>query len=299
MSTNSELFFSMLKNIHSYRMNRDMIGHTIKRDLTLSREDVDAYVEATNDNPERYEKSDCPLPGFFTSKFLYPLYHYFLTHPDLHVNLLKMVHGEQEAVFHKPLTIGSGIDTEMFIKDIEDSPAGECLIIGTRGYSLGAIAQEGTSTFIVRKGSAGKKAGTHDIMGDKPAELFRTSFKTEKGQQMKYARVSGDRNFMHTSPFLAKLSGLPGVIMHGMTNFGLITRMITDWCCPLAAIHRRLETRWLKPVRLGDTIAPSGVVTAKHTTAASRWVMIDVTVCSRDGEQVARGEAMVEFPPSA
>ncbi|MCK7475357.1 MAG: MaoC family dehydratase [Rhodopseudomonas palustris] len=90
-----------------------------------------------------------------------------------------------------------------------------------------------------------------------------------------------------------------GVIMHGMTNFGLITRMITDWCCPLAAIHRRLETRWLKPVRLGDTIAPSGVVTAKHTTAASRWVMIAVTVRNQDGEQVASGEAMVEFPPSA
>ena len=87
-----------------------------------------------------------------------------------------------------------------------------------------------------------------------------------------------------------------GVIMHGMTNFGLITRMITDWACPQGAVHRRLETRWLKPVRLGDTIEPAGVVTAKHTTAGSRWVMIDVTVCNQDGEQVARGEAMVEFP---
>mgnify|MGYP000903934642 CR=1 FL=1 len=255
MSTNSELFFSMLKNIHSYRMNRDMIGHTIKRDLTLSREDVDAYVEATNDNPERYEKSDCPLPGFFTSKFLYPLYHYFLTHPDLHVNLLKMVHGEQEAVFHKPLTIGSGIDTEMFIKDIEDSPAGECLIIGTRGYSLGAIAQEGTSTFIVRKGSAGKKAGTHDIMGDKPAELFRTSFKTEKGQQMKYARVSGDRNFMHTSPFLAKLSGLPGVIMHGICIQAMTFNTLMDKLAKGKIERvRGISVRFARPVLPGEEV---------------------------------------------
>ena len=29
-----------------------------------------------------------------------------------------------------------------------------------------------------------------------------------------------------------------GVIMHGMNNFGLISRMITDWAYPAGAIHR-------------------------------------------------------------
>ena len=32
--------------------------------------------------------------------------------------------------------------------------------------------------------------------------------------------------------------------MNGMNNFGLISRMITDWAYPAGAIHRRLETRW-------------------------------------------------------
>ena len=45
-----------------------------------------------------------------------------------------------------------------------------------------------------------------------------------------------------------------GIIMHGMNNFGLISRMLTDWAYPAGAIHRRLETRWVKPVRPGDTI---------------------------------------------
>ena len=48
-----------------------------------------------------------------------------------------------------------------------------------------------------------------------------------------------------------------GIIMHGMNNFGLISRMITDWAYPAGAIYRRLETRWVKPVRPGDTIQPS------------------------------------------
>lgn len=87
-----------------------------------------------------------------------------------------------------------------------------------------------------------------------------------------------------------------GVIMHGMNNFGLISRMITDWAYPRDAVHRRLETRWVKPVRPGDTIQPSGVIKSKQETATSRWVVIDVVVRNQLDEAVATGEAMVEFP---
>ena len=83
-----------------------------------------------------------------------------------------------------------------------------------------------------------------------------------------------------------------GIIMHGMNNFGLISRMITDWAYPAGAIHRRLETRWVKPVRPGDTIK------SKQATDKSRWVLIDVMVRNQAGEKVATGEAMVEFPLS-
>ena len=86
-----------------------------------------------------------------------------------------------------------------------------------------------------------------------------------------------------------------GIIMHGMNNFGLITRMLTDWA---GAIQRRLETRWLKPVRPGDTIQPVGVVKSKQSTQKSRWVLIDVLVLNQRNEHVAAGEAMIEFPIS-
>lgn len=90
-----------------------------------------------------------------------------------------------------------------------------------------------------------------------------------------------------------------GVIMHGMNNFGLITRMLTDWAYPAGAIHRRLETRWVKPVKPGDTIQPVGIVKAKQVTQKSRWVLIDVLVKNQNDEKVATGEAMVEFPLTA
>ena len=87
-----------------------------------------------------------------------------------------------------------------------------------------------------------------------------------------------------------------GVIMHGMNNLGLISRMITDWAYPRDAVHRRLETRWLKPVRPGDTIQPSGILKSKQETTKSRWITIDVEVRNQKDERIATGEATVEFP---
>lgn len=87
-----------------------------------------------------------------------------------------------------------------------------------------------------------------------------------------------------------------GVIMHGMTNFGLLTRMLTDWAYAHDAVHRRLETRWLRPVKPGETIVPRGTVRAKQVTQHSRWVTIDVEMQGQHGDQIATGEALVEFP---
>ena len=88
-----------------------------------------------------------------------------------------------------------------------------------------------------------------------------------------------------------------GVIMHGMTNFGLLSRMLTDWAYAAGGVHRRLETRWLKPVKPGDTISPRGTIAAKQASTKSRWVTIDVEIRNQRDEAVATGQALVEFPP--
>jgi acyl dehydratase len=88
-----------------------------------------------------------------------------------------------------------------------------------------------------------------------------------------------------------------GIIMHGMTNFGLITRMLTDWLYPLGGVHRRLETRWKAPTRPGDTLQPSARILQKKDTHLSRWVVLEIEVRNQRDELIASGEAMAEFPP--
>ena len=86
-----------------------------------------------------------------------------------------------------------------------------------------------------------------------------------------------------------------GVIMHGMQNFAMITRTLTDWLVPRGGYHRRLETRWLTPVYLGDTITPVATVKRKLETNGSRWIVFDINVTNQKGVSVATGEAMAEF----
>jgi len=87
-----------------------------------------------------------------------------------------------------------------------------------------------------------------------------------------------------------------GVIMHGMSNFGLLSRMLTDWLGPRGGMHRRMETRWLAPVYPGDTITPRGLVTQKQVTGKSRWMLFEVEMRNQNGDLIAKGEAMAEFP---
>jgi 3-hydroxybutyryl-CoA dehydratase len=89
------------------------------------------------------------------------------------------------------------------------------------------------------------------------------------------------------------------VIMHGMTNYGLLSRMMTDWLGPRGGVYRRMETRWLAPAYPGDTITPSGKVKQKNVTGKSRWMLFEVEMRNQKGELTAAGEAMAEFPPVA
>jgi 3-hydroxybutyryl-CoA dehydratase len=90
-----------------------------------------------------------------------------------------------------------------------------------------------------------------------------------------------------------------GIIMHGMNNFGVITKMLTDWIYAHGGVQRRLETRWKAPVKPGDTITPSAVVTGSKNTQGGSWYTLDVQVQNQRGEVVAVGEAMVEIPRTA
>ncbi len=135
----------------------------------------------------------------------------------------------------------------------------------------------------------------HEIAGE--------SFAPTRQTIREFCDASLDYNPLHLDDDYMKgnfgKTSFGGIIMHGMTNFGLLTRMLTDWAYAHDGVHRRLETRWRAPVKPGDVITPRARISHIQTTHKSRWVMLEVEMKNGRGETVATGEAMVEFPKEA
>lgn len=117
----------------------------------------------------------------------------------------------------------------------------------------------------------------------------------------KFAEGSHDYNALHLDDAFMESTKFgktqfEGVIVHGLFNFSRITKMLTDWLWPQGAIHRRLETRHLKPVYPGDTITASATVASKHQTAKGRWISLKVELRNQRDEVIASGESMAEYP---
>ncbi|WP_082849390.1 MULTISPECIES: MaoC family dehydratase [unclassified Sulfitobacter] len=115
-----------------------------------------------------------------------------------------------------------------------------------------------------------------------------------------FGDASLDYNPLHFDPDWMEKNDFGGtsfgsVIMHGMQNFALITRTLTDWLVPRGGYHRRLETRWIKPVKLGDTITPEATVSRKNLTDSGQWVQFDIVVKNQHGDPVATGQGLAEF----
>ena len=127
-----------------------------------------------------------------------------------------------------------------------------------------------------------------------------SSFSPTRESIREFCEASLDYNPLHWDDKYMESSfgktNFGGIIMHGMSNFSLITKMMTDWALPLGGVHRRLETRWKAPVKPGDTITPSGVVKTVKQTENAKWVVVNIQVKNQHDSLIAEGEAMVEFP---
>ncbi|WP_153506435.1 MaoC family dehydratase [Cumulibacter manganitolerans] len=135
-----------------------------------------------------------------------------------------------------------------------------------------------------------------DVIDGAPFEVSRESIRDFCDGSLDYNPLHWDDEYMKGAFGKTQFNG---IIMHGMNNFGIISRMLTDWAYERGATSRRIETRWKAPVYPGDTIVPRGTVRDLTPTRDGVWVSIDVQVTNQNGEAVAVGEALVECLPES
>ena len=117
---------------------------------------------------------------------------------------------------------------------------------------------------------------------------------THTREQIKaYADASGDQNPIHQDDEIARAVGLPGVIAHGMLNFAILSRALTDLAGDPGRL-KRLRVRFSSMVQPGDTVICRGTV--EEVDEAAGLTKLSVAMENQRGEKVlSHGEAEISL----
>lgn len=121
------------------------------------------------------------------------------------------------------------------------------------------------------------------------------SFETppiEKVQLVKYAGASGDFNLIHTDEETAKKVGLPGVIVHGMINMGVLGDFVSQVVGNQGFVQR-LQVRFSGMVRAGESLLCSATVSGKDEE--KKTVDFELTAETEPGKVVTVGNATIQY----
>lgn len=106
-----------------------------------------------------------------------------------------------------------------------------------------------------------------------------------------FAQVSGDFNPLHTDETYAAKTELAGMVVHGMLLGALVSRLIGMDLPGERALLVKETLEFKAPVRIGDELTVSGLVTNKSTSVAI--LEIAITINSQSGV-VVTGQVFVK-----
>lgn len=106
-----------------------------------------------------------------------------------------------------------------------------------------------------------------------------------------FAELSGDFNPLHTDEAYAATTELAGIVVHGMLLGALVSRLIGMDLPGKKALLVKETLEFKAPVRIGDELTISGLVTGKSISV--RILEITITINSERGV-VVTGQAFVK-----
>lgn len=256
----------------------------------VTRERLVEYAAAVNDPIAAHAAGDVANPVFA----IVPVFHSLLE-PALDVVPLsvlgKVLHGEQDFRFHRPIRPGETLVARGRMTGFEGLPNGTraCVYLETRDEA-GELVNEQYVTFFVRGFDDGRKLGElspghrFDERLRDADPVTRFTQHVDEDQTFRYAPASGDPVPIHLDEQVARDAGLPGIIAHGFcvlafAGWGLL-RDVADGD---ASRLRRLAVRFARPVLPGQDIETTVWGTPERDGTYAFETRVGDTAVLRDG----------------
>ncbi|MBE1579962.1 MaoC/PaaZ C-terminal domain-containing protein [Amycolatopsis roodepoortensis] len=258
----------------------------------VTRERLIEYAKATNDPIPAHLAGDVASPVFA----IVPVFE-SLMEPALEVVPVglfgRIVHGEQEFRFHRPIRPGDKLVSRARMTGYEGLKNGSRgtihLDCRTEG---GDLVNEQYVTLFVRGFDTGETRGElgpeHKFDEDLRARapVAKVSQHVDDDQTYRYAPAAGDPMPIHLDEEVAKDSGLPGIIAHG-----LCTMAFTSWALLTEVAGSDVDRLKRLAVRFAKPVLPGQDLTTSIWSAGAGSYAFETTV----GETVVIKDGLAEF----
>ena len=241
-------------------LNKDLVGKQYPPSTSEATLDaMQKYARAYNDdNPAFFDSSRAGgivAPPMYAVVALWPSILSVVGDPDLKVDVVRLLHGEQDMEFVRPIRPGDRITATARVASIETKATGETLIIEIDATNQNDEKVNRTlfNAFIRGGGRGGSDAKVAEPQRGEP--LFAVAQQIDKDQTYRYKEASGDFNPIHVDENFAKMAGLPGIIVHGLCTMAFTSKVMIDKLCGGdPAGLKRLSVRFSRPVLPGQVI---------------------------------------------
>lgn len=188
----------------------------------------------------------------------------WVTAPELEINVVKLLHGEQTMTMHQPLQPGKTYVGNYRVMGVVDKGADKGSILHQEktltDKESGELVSTVTASYFLRGdggcGTAGEAPEPFNPMPEREPDHV-VELETAENSALIY-RLSGDYNPLHADPKIAARAGFDKPILHGLCTFGVATRALVQICCDNQPENLEyVGLRFSKPVFPGETIAVS------------------------------------------
>jgi acyl dehydratase len=220
-----------------------------------------AYAAATNDDNPRHTAGELAPPLFAVVPIWEPMQLAVarVTPPDV---LMRVVHGEQDIHFHRPLVPGDLIRSRAAPVGVHVRGSGTTVVVKSESRDeAGNLVNEQYFTLFFRGVNEGEGAGEpapeHKLSAEVKANapVAEITHPVDPDQTFRYAEASGDHMPIHLDDNVAKAVGLPGIIVHGLCTMAFAARAVIEGVAGGDPTRlRRLAVRFSRPVLPGQAI---------------------------------------------
>ncbi|MEV5843594.1 MaoC/PaaZ C-terminal domain-containing protein [Streptomyces sp. NPDC051985] len=175
------------------------------------------------------------------------------------LDLARLLHADQSITLHGPLPVTGTATTTARIAGVYDKGSGALVVIessSTDSNNGQLLAETRTGLFLRGEGGFGGDRGPSERWAPPARSPDHVVACRPREDQALLYRLSGDRNPLHSDPWLAARAGFDRPILHGLCTYGFTGRALLHAVCDSdPASFGGMSARFAAPVLPGQGLS--------------------------------------------